>query len=61
MMPQDEKIWRVVVSYDDARGCDWCGPLETFADAKARLKQEEVWSRQFAWIEHADGTRLDRA
>jgi hypothetical protein len=52
----DEKFWRVVVSYENARGGDWYGPLETLADAEARLKREESWSRQFAWIEDANGT-----
>jgi hypothetical protein len=54
----DEKIWRVVVTFDDARGGDWYGPLETLAEAKARLKEESVWSRQVQWIEDANGTRL---
>jgi hypothetical protein len=54
----DEKIWRVVVSYENARGGDWYGPLETLAEAKARLKQELKWSRQCEWIEDANGTVL---
>ena len=54
----DEKIWRVVVTFANARGGDWYGPLETLAEAKARLKQEMVWSRQWQWIEDANGTVL---
>jgi hypothetical protein len=58
MQSRDEKVWRVYVTYENALSGDGWGPLETLAEAKARLKEEEKWSRQNAWIVDANFTNV---
>lgn len=41
----DERLFRVVIVYDDPRGGTWRGPLETYEKARARLIDEAKRAR----------------